>query len=686
MGLTPSAHNPVKVKMQVQENMNAPDSLIQPDLTEADPTQTLTIDLRILLKPIEIIPHPSPMRAIYNFALFSTSVLTSRIKIENLENIEIKYSQIAISRYVNGRVICLGHMSILTSCLPSIPTKSLYVEKMLRWIGGPRPITRMLCLYKVDEKYREQLKTNLEGLGFGIDFSDSIERYTDNTIILVQSNMEPDPGLIDFVAAGGGLIVCGVDDSEPKINPTISQLGLCFLEYPHAFFDDESVEDIKPLKNFEDLQDANLDEHIRVLKQLHQQSPDNIEGIKALATIIAEEVKYAATINTHYAIDICDSFGSIVQSYIQKDDGKYGISEISKILIKLICNCAQLVPLNFFSQFDFSNRFLGASMNSDCQQVTISLSFQDKGWYSTGLWIQPGYLSQVQFDTRVPNCELIIGCHVFNGLNNEPPWNRFPLQCVRKQVTDRFMEIASPYGGMVFFNPSQQEIIEKNRSIHVTFSDAVKYPTCILGKPDSWKNTYTEEVPWGEVITKTIIISARVQHINMMENMESQMQYIDSLINNIVENSGYTASRKFRLIFDAEFPQKMTNDYPITVDIQNAKCLLHVKEFSQELFEILARIAYTTIECEGLDKKLHTTIAYMLSFFAMVREYGEGIKDKIKCDSPGFESMSKQLCGKCLLFTAALSEARAAQLGGEDDVTDVFIEHLNLQSGIHIEL
>ncbi|EAX85034.1 hypothetical protein TVAG_065490 [Trichomonas vaginalis G3] len=687
MGLSPSAHNPNKVKIQVQANTNAPDALIAPDLTEADPTQTLTMDLRILLKPIEIIPHQSRMKAIYNFSLFSSPVLPSRIKIKNLEDFKINYSQIAISRFGLGRVICFGHISTLTSCIPSIRKNALFMEKMLRWIGGPRPITRMLCLYNVDPQYHIMLRKNMEGLGFGIDIKDQINVYTENTIILVQTNKAPDPGLIEFVNLGGGLIVVGVDDPKITINDTLAKLGLCYLQYPHEFYDDESLADIVPNKKFEDLQDANLDVHIKALKTMYQQKPDAIDSIQTMATIVGEEIERASIINTNYAYDVCETFGPILHSMIQQGGWKYGDNQISATLTKLIVKAASVLPLSYFATYDFSGRFVGSSMNSDCQQVTVSLSFPDPGWYSTGLWIQPQYLSQVQFDQRVPNCQIIIGCHTFNAIDNEPPWKRFPIVSLRRQITDRFHEIATPYGGMVYFAPGESEIIEKNKSIHVTLSDAVKYPMMILGKPDSWKNTYTEDIPWGEIVTKTIIIAARTDQINMISDQEGQLSYIDSLIAPMVEVSGYTMSKKFRLVFDIEYPHTFMNSYPITIDINLHKKLLHSRELSQEIFEILAAIAYNTIDSTGLDKDLHNSIAYFLSFYSLTQQFGiENVKKAIKCESPGFKQMSEDLAVKPSIFTSALSEARAAQLNFDDDVTDVFITHLNLKSGIEVKL
>lgn len=667
-------------KLAVQKNVNAPESLISPDLTEADPYLTMKSDLKVLLWPLKAIPHKTRMRAIYNYSHFSTPVVTSQIKLPNAEEITIKYSQIAISRFGKGRVLCIGHISVLISCTPDREDYVIFLEKVLRWSGGPKPTTRMLCMLNVDEVYHDTLKNNMEGLGYGIYFEERLENYSNNSIILIQSNYEYDERIIEFVNSGGGLIVVGVDDTTLKINKILSKFGLNFLEVPHEFVDDNSKDDIIPQKEIKQLQDAGLDTHIRVFQQLYQEKLDALDAIDLLSKIIIQEIHSSRAITISYARDILEIFGPILKDIQQKSGKIYGNSRISIILTNLVVQCLVLMPINIFQNYDFSSRFVGRSMSPDCEKISVNLVFNDSGWFQTGAWLQPGYKCQIIFETRVPACEVIVGCHTFNAINNSPPWKRFPLISFRKRVSDRIFDVSTPYGGMIFIKPLSLEKID-TKPVKVSLSDVVHYPIVSVGKTESAKNIIVKEIPWGEYVTKNCVFCCRTEHIIQIDNCDAQMAFIDGLIGNVINYSGYTDKRKFRIVFDIEFPQRFTNDYPITLDLNLVKILLHSRVCSQELFDTIARVSYLAVADVGFDDKLHLTVAYFVTFCAFFQTFGNEEARKMKCDSPGYSEMVTYLATNVLVFTRAMMHARKAK---EKTPTDEFLTSLEVNGGISL--
>ena len=322
---------------------NAPDPLPQPILTDVDPNQTLQYDLNLLLKVIDAIPRASGCKPLSVFGQFSIPVITSTAKFDQNSELKLKFAKIAISRHEMGRIIAFGNISTIISCTADNPKHTLFIQKTLRWIGGPHPTTRMLCLYRIDPKYQRQLKTNLEGLGFGIDITDTIENIMNYTIVFVQSNCEDDPRFIDFITEGGGLFVVGVDDVNIPINGTLQKVGLSYFPQAIEFEDDELMDDINPKQPYEMLEKAKIDEHISVFKNVVNNNLQNDETFNFLSGIVMQETLASSSYSLKSVCDLGDLILPITLNVLQRDNNaelisNEGFSVVAPMRVILPCS------------------------------------------------------------------------------------------------------------------------------------------------------------------------------------------------------------------------------------------------------------------------------------------------------------------------------------------------------------
>lgn len=680
-----SSHSAPKLKQKfTAPDANAPDQLPKPVLSEAEPVTTLNYDLNLILKMVESIPRASPSYAISCFSQFSVPLVNSFIKLDDFPDLKVKFAKIAIVRYEFGRVICFGHISFLTACIPTNKKFTLFVQKVLRWVGGPHPTTRMLCLYKIDPQYHRVLKSNLEGLGFGIEITDKIENIMEYTIILVQTSCSDDPRFINFLNNGGGIIVCGVENEKIQINDTLRQIGLCFIDRNIEFVDDELMEDIIPEKKYETLEKGSLDEHIKVLNKILYERETYSSIIPKFTDIVLDELLYSSSYSYRQTTDIMENLAHLLVSNSRSSE--IGNDELSVILFRIAGKIFQYVPPTFWNEIDLSNGFIGESQNAECDEVSMNGLFSNAGWLDTGIWIQPRYVNTITFDKRIPDCDIVIGAHTFVCTENEAPWKRLPFASLRFPVTDKIMNIVTPFGGMVFFDPHKSEILaEKKLSFRASFSDASKFPVASLNNSNLWKQTYTSDIPWGEMITKYTCIIAQTEHINAIDNQIDQMNWIDKIIDALFSCSNYEFQYRFRIVFDIEFPNDLCKMYPITINSAFCSKIIRSKVPSQEIFFFCVILAYNTFIEYGISHELHSIIAITIGFLTFQTVYNA--KEAVKCNTftnHGAKELIEVASENRDNFRTAILDLRNAQKNLSLECDKVFIESLKKSSGFDL--
>lgn len=142
-------------------------------------------------------------------------------------------------------------------------------------------------------------------------------------------------------------------------------------------------------------------------------------------------------------------------------------------------------------------------------------------WFFTGMYAPPGEIIRIQTSTELKGASVIIGCHRDNiaGSKREKT-HRFPLISNTHKVEKTTMEVANPFGGLIYINvPDKKEWANSRSSARVEISGAVEAPLFILGEttPEEWLRIRKAPAPWGEIDGKSHCAAARSARFKEMD-------------------------------------------------------------------------------------------------------------------------------------------------------------------------
>jgi len=598
-----------------------PDFLPSPILNESDPSQVISYDLSLLLKGIDEIPVNCNLHPISCVSMFSSPLMIDPI-FEILDE-KIFSSWIGFSRYERGRVICIGSISLLMHCTPDNNNMVFFLEKLLRWIGGPLPVNRMLCMLNVEKTYHEMLTNNMQGLGFGIDIRETITDPMIYTIIMIPSTFNDADMLLPFVTNGGGIICYPVEnDKEFRVNSLLNTLGLGFLNSATEFL---SINP-KTTTSLNDLSKGSFVSHIASFEKLIQLPSVPKEYVENYISLIEKEILLVSSLQHGLLLDLAESSMSYLNRTNSLEYGNICPSFCDKMVARLISKCIKLVHPAMFGGIDISHFFSGSTMNAEFDQVDISIYFNGSKWIDTGVWIPSGLVVSLLIDKTLPPCSIQIGAHVYNAFNNSGPWKRWPSIDVQYPVTDRLMEISSPFGGMLFIIPNDSSI-EKPKPFKISISDASSYPIVRSDGGDSFEEGEDYGIPWGQIICKQISF---IVPSNLIYNNEQNRLFcnkIDRMMKKMVDLIGLSNKEMIRVVYDEEFPHDFSVDYPITIDVSEYKDVLYSDTINQSIVHLIMSISFYVLSRLSLNKDFHRTVSLLLTDILLYEVYNTHLNE-----------------------------------------------------------
>jgi hypothetical protein len=140
----------------------------------------------------------------------------------------------------------------------------------------------------------------------------------------------------------------------------------------------------------------------------------------------------------------------------------------------------------------------------------LHTEFAPGGWYSTGLYLPPGVIGTVVVDHRVSRCWMQVGSHIEFVSSKTLAWRRWPSVTARFEILDRPIQIASPFGGIIYLT-SEDYPVEENISFVITFCHVGRYPFFSVYEPSSWDETKDFDAPWAELEIRFIIFCITVR-------------------------------------------------------------------------------------------------------------------------------------------------------------------------------
>ncbi|KAH0791385.1 hypothetical protein GPJ56_004740 [Histomonas meleagridis] len=692
MGCGASKHSkPVRNKEQPKQRVALKKSLFQLPVEVEDQSDILEHDLKIIYSEINEIPKPKKLWPIFCLTHMSIPVVSVPLTINFFKSKpqDAKFPILGISRYENGRILCLGNSEIIEMCTEKNDKYTNFLENILRWTGGSSPVTRQVLVAGFTSEKSQVMVSNMTGLGFGLEVYDGCSEidFTKYIFVVVPSNFDKHEGLVEFIMDGGGLI-CGMDfdDDSTKnqfeMNKVLSIFGLSFP----PFFDSVSEGDEGEVPISTDIKKLHRQTLPYLIKKILKLIKSDVIDIYTLDNIVTLTKMHIVLLdvdtNENDLVFLCDSLlcfldnRNYVQNNIIIDDS------LNLLLISLISDSFQFMRACDLAQFQLNTLFPGTCERFlDKQYVTITI--EDNGWASTGLWLPPCICSYVCFRKEFIDGFIIqIGSHTDDISENPMPWKRWPnvVTTFELQVQTK---ISNPFGGLIYVRTMKK--LFKPIKFTLMFSQACNI-SCYSYESDRWDEVKEESISeWCEIVTKNSIITIPSFYLDKIKpNMKTYGSKFDSIIDDIYFFLDVVPVMKQRIVFDVEIKNNQSYPgYPIFVKFDVVNQILQIKKPTIELFELFTLIGVSAMEVNVFQEEVERALGSLAALHAFKRKWDSFDYDELLRNSrtkifDDFFNVYKEFEFQC--FRKAMLEVRKND--DKENALKEFLRHLTKLTNI----
>ncbi|XP_013360016.1 PREDICTED: TRPM8 channel-associated factor 3-like [Chinchilla lanigera] len=248
---------------------------------------------------------------------------------------------------------------------------------------------------------------------------------------------------------------------------------------------------------------------------------------------------------------------------------------------------------------------------------------------STGLYLCAGQTAEVTLPEKAlaAKLKILIGCHTDNLSHHADYW-RPPVVTHQYLLDQAQKRISWLWGGLLYILvPSSYKL----GTVPVTISGAVAAPYFKLGKTsqEEWKKLIDKnEVPWGELATDNIILTASTPDLLKLEDPASLLHLWDDIMQAVARLAAkpFPFCRPERIVFDCQISAGILHSgYPIMSIMEEAPNILNEKKLrSRGTWGALHELGHNQ-QAGGWNFPHHTTEATCNLWSVYVNEMVLGI-------------------------------------------------------------
>lgn len=601
-----------------------------------------------ITKGVKQIQCPPGMIPVVCLNYESFTIVASNLLLGSSENTGVQLPIIAANIQSKGRLMCFSHINILLHPYFDGDDNSILIRNSLWWLNSQQPIDQPVLLLNIPQRYTDQITNSLERLQISVIKSTSTKNLNNHKLIIMPSDMDLSDDstvddLISFVSQGGGIAVFysppqSHDFSNSNhINRFLSLYGLSFT-YCSLTDDDEALFPIPIPNSFDDVREFNL---VPLKKLLIEELQDNhIEKIESLDTLVFVIRYYIMVIepgnSQHVPIiqELTNSIWSFLEDTNYRTEDGLCPQLCQSIVIVLLQDLITRLPVDMIPAAKDFDLFPGEAKNIVLKDILIDLKFRDETLISTGLWLPPGVQGTITFEPTSPtnplkpnrqitsiesnegssnsssnereindeiddmihrsDLTIQVGSHSQSLLTKPGPWLRWPIVVSVYPVTGTETKIYSPHGGIVYFAVSGLPLEYSRKVVTLRCHKCCRYPRLIKSKPEVWEKTKDNDIPWGEIVTKNIILTVPTKYIyEVEEDRNNCIDRLDLLIKKINKIMYYDVERPNRVVFDVETMNPHPRpDYPIMMNVNDINGILLANNVpNSSLFSLIRVLA-----------------------------------------------------------------------------------------------
>ena len=606
---------------------------------------------------------PSESVAVACLASDTIPVILSSLSIGMDEYCGVQMCVLAACFKRQGRVIVFGHINMLNVAYFNSSNNSKIVYNCFTWLNQQQ-INEPIHFIDIPREYHYEIKACFHPNGIHAVFTEFNEEvFKKCPYVILPSTFEyfnpiKKHAIKAFLDENKGLAVVYVPSdvysaSEMPMNKLLIKYGVSFTDCTMA--DDDTPPITSSIfESYVNTQNFTFDSLIFQLDEFVNAKKENTVLLDEILT----QIRYNVLASTNDQYILINHLVTLCWKYL--NDTKY-ILENGLIapepnhmaIFSLLQDLYKKQTPDNIKAAATAEIFPGLANESEASDIDISLKLHEESLVSTGIWIRPGTASSIRVnklpqlitqanralraknDSRHINLYIQIGSHTLSLLGKPGPWKRLPVITLAYKIKQGRVYFASPFGGILYIlvprisdyisnsNNQQNSEPEKlassdlkleslpNLTFDATVEDVIKYPQAVYNDNTIYESTKNLKVPWGELVSKSIILTIPSKYLNMITDFDQVFSTLEKFITELTGFMNYTISRPYRIVFDIDLIDEGINpSYPITMSDKYIEDILFIKDTpTHGMFTALTLIAMSSLRDGCYNKSIEEALS-----------------------------------------------------------------------------
>ena len=586
---------------------------------------------------IDCIQCPSGMVPIACTDPAAICVCTSNLILDDNNITNVKLPVIAASIANLGRIICLGHVSMLFSYYFLSKDTSAFYRNIFVWLTSKQILLSTVLLLNVAMSYGGEIMKELRSLGFTCENGDFQKDLSQYQLIIITTDVDFTKDemakLKEFSNNGGAILCCyapsDTDTMSFSINEFLSEYGLSFMSLSLSSESSGPTKVRMPF-SYTDVKNKVFIRMLAPLQELLSKDPINVEKLDDFVT----EIRYIIPVTSSRHVPTIVSMIDCCWQYLnrtgyQDSEGKMEPDVVQSIVIILIIDLNSVLPISQQKVMPDCSTFPGIG-KAELKDHKIELTLQDQTMTSTGLWLPAGVVGTITIEDELknPNESIVaqIGIHSESLVSQSATWKRWPQVVTAYKLKKGTTQVYSQFGGIVYIASND---LEAKRKVTFVFRNFAKHARAVEGKPEKYEQTKNIDVPWAEIQSQKCIFTLPTTEFNEIEDITKIYKFMNKIVKCVAEFCSYPVKRTFRVAFDIQTPSgKPVASYPIFLDYHDMNDILFEhKRPTVALYHLLTTLATVCFTEDYFDSLTEQSLAQIVAAQVIMNLYGVDIED-----------------------------------------------------------
>lgn len=439
---------------------------------------------------------------------------------------DVHYASVATARFGKGRAVAMGYV---VQGQPSRELKTLYANAV-RWAASGARNPRIGLIGDSCPLPAKKLRNARELGGCDVIWV-SADRIGSDADLRT---------LHEFVKGGGGLVVNVLGYlyawdhpalpfvSEYQPNRLLAPMGMAYVDNNGYEMDANGPSELEA---------AYAPAQLKFLVEASQGQAklDKPQAMQAHG-IVYDSSRFAPA-GSKFGRDLAKAIASVGEVRITPERPLTWKEPLKRLAVLVRANEARRLPARKIKADPSAEAFPG-KVPAEAPRVTQNVTFQVDfpHWASTGLYVPAGEVATVTVPKEVADKGLIaqIGCHNSPIAINDS-WSRHPMLVMSWPIKSERTEIASPYGGLLYFVVPEGVRLPRQT---VEVKGAVRAPRYMRGETPlyEWQTQIRHYPgPTAEIGSSRITLTVPSEVARKIENPEELMHLWDRIMDLYVD-------------------------------------------------------------------------------------------------------------------------------------------------------